>query len=128
MSVKSVAKMTPRLTQGPSDMDIALGESASACNFPLTKEHISNLRVMVATRDKLKRFLYTSAEEDHEVPRKQIKIDTENNEDNEATRHANEDGNRCEFQVIMYTEFFSIILCLSLSNIDHFINQNLFSF
>ena len=103
MSVKSVAKMTPPLTQGPSDMDIALGESASACNFTLIKEHISNLRVMVATRDKLKRFLCTSAKEDHEVPRKQIKIDTENNEDNEATRHADKDRNCSEFQVIMYT-------------------------
>ena len=110
----TVSNLAPPLTQGPSDMDIALGESASACNFTLTKEHISNLRVMVATRDKLKRFLCTSAEEDHEVPRKQIKIDTED-EDNKATSHADEDGNRREFQVITYTGFFSIILCHGLS-------------
>ena len=68
----------------------------------------------MATRDKLKRFLCTSAEEDHEVPRKQLKIDTED-EDNEATSHANEDENRREFQVITYTGFFSIILCHGLS-------------
>ena len=61
-------------------MDIALGESASACNFTLTKEHISNLRVMVATR-------CTSAEEDHEVPRKQIKM----KENDEATSHADKE-------------------------------------
>ena len=112
----TVSNMTPPPTQGPSDMDIALGESASVCNISLTKEHISKLREMVATKDKLKRFLCTSAEEDGVIPNKLIKVSSSKKD--EARCQEQEEGERREFQVITYTGFFTILPKLSSSYVS----------
>ena len=107
----------------PLERDIPLGESASVNNVILTKEHINRLREMVASKEKLRRFLCSSSDDQTEVPKitgPSVKKIVDPIPENEK----NKEGECRELKVLTYTRsiFLSLYSHSSVSSHDMGVN------